>query len=74
MTMTIPKLSSYFSNFLTTPIVDRKSKSGGGLAFFVRDINYQKIEYPTDWSDLEVRVSEFNGEASHLTSLMFIIH
>ncbi|GFW89782.1 RNA-directed DNA polymerase from mobile element jockey [Trichonephila clavipes] len=33
--------------------VDRKSKSGGGLAFFVRDINYQKIEYPTDWSDLE---------------------
>ncbi|GFW73091.1 probable RNA-directed DNA polymerase from transposon X-element [Trichonephila clavipes] len=35
--------------------VDRKSKSGGGLAFFVRDINYQKIEYPTDWSDLEVQ-------------------
>ncbi|GFS91045.1 putative RNA-directed DNA polymerase from transposon BS [Trichonephila clavipes] len=37
--------------------VDRKSKSGGGLAFFVRDINYQKIEYPTDWSDLEVQDS-----------------
>ncbi|GFT90069.1 RNA-directed DNA polymerase from mobile element jockey [Trichonephila clavipes] len=35
--------------------VDRKSKSGGGLAFFVRDINYQRIEYPTDWSDLEVQ-------------------
>ncbi|GFY27229.1 probable RNA-directed DNA polymerase from transposon BS [Trichonephila clavipes] len=35
--------------------VYRKSKSGGGLAFFVRDINYQKIEYPTDWSDLEVQ-------------------
>ncbi|GFX17340.1 probable RNA-directed DNA polymerase from transposon BS [Trichonephila clavipes] len=34
---------------------DRKSKSGGGLAFFVRDINYQKIENPTDWSDLEVQ-------------------
>ncbi|GFW38822.1 uncharacterized protein TNCV_3881891 [Trichonephila clavipes] len=28
--------------------VDRKSKSGGGLAFFVRDINYQRIENPTD--------------------------
>ncbi|GFV05763.1 uncharacterized protein TNCV_3999411 [Trichonephila clavipes] len=35
--------------------VDRKSKSGGGLAFFVRDINYQRIEYPTDWSDQEVQ-------------------
>ncbi|GFV62067.1 hypothetical protein TNCV_4108701 [Trichonephila clavipes] len=36
--------------------VDRKSKSGGGLALgLVRDINYQKIEYPTDWSDLEVQ-------------------
>ncbi|GFY11169.1 probable RNA-directed DNA polymerase from transposon BS [Trichonephila clavipes] len=33
--------------------VDRKSKSGGGLAFFVRDINYPRIEYPTYWSDLD---------------------
>ncbi|GFV27015.1 hypothetical protein TNCV_4852521 [Trichonephila clavipes] len=36
--------------------VDRKSKSGGGLAFFVRDINYQSIEYPTDLEVQGIRI------------------